>query len=180
MTLDPVIAWSLRLALSALLLAAAWHKLSDSRRFATTIRAHSLLPPMAVPVFARMLPFAEIALGLMLLRPGAGTYSVIATASLLTLYTVALVVNLARGRTHIDCGCFASSEEVPIGPGIVARNVGLVAAVLTLLLPGRARTLVWIDWVSLGATLVTLGLLWMATQRMAHTGPALRRLGGAR
>ena len=180
MMLDPIIAWAIRLSLSVLLLSAAWHKLSDRRRFAATVRAHSLLPSTIAPGFSRLLPFVEIAVALMLLTLPTAKPVAIATASLLGVYTLALVINLARGRRDIDCGCFASSAKVPLGPSLIARNLALLTAALTLLVPVQSRALLWIDWLTLGTCSMTLALLWAAMQHLARTGPALRRLRGVR
>ncbi len=175
-----MIAWLLRLSLSTLLLSAASHKLSDRRRFRATVRAHSVLPSKIVPAFSELLPITEIAIALVLLRPAVTELASIATASLLAVYTLVLTINLARGRRDIDCGCFTSSKEAPLGLGAVVRNLALIAAALMLLLPARSRALVWIDWVTVGTTWITLALLWAAMQHLARTGPALRRMGGPR
>lgn len=179
MTIDPVIAWTLRLALALLFSAAAWHKLRDLGRFEGTLRAYALLPAPATRLFSRTLPGAEIAIAIMLVHP-ASHLGGIAAASLLLVYTAAIGINLARGRRAIDCGCFASSSATPLSNALVARNVALIAAACALLLPVSLRPLVWVDWLTLLTALFASSLLWAAGQRLAQTGPALHRLGGSR
>ena len=105
----------------------------------------------------------------------------IASACSLSVSAAAAIsVNLARGRREIDCGCFAASARVPLSNWLVVRNAVLIGAACLLLMPVRARTLVWIDGLTVVTTLITLSLLWAAGQRLAQTGPALRQLGGAR
>jgi len=180
MTVDLVVAWSLRLALAVLFLAAAWHKLSDRRRFEATVRAYELLPAGASSLLSRLLPVLETAIAAGLLHPASRRPAAIAAAGVLLLYTCAIAVNLARGRRAIDCGCFHMRSVTPLSGALIARNVALIAAACMLLLPVRTRTLVWVDGLTLVTTLVTLSLLWAAAQRLSHTGPNLRRLGGIR
>jgi uncharacterized membrane protein YphA (DoxX/SURF4 family) len=180
MTIDLVIAWALRLWLALLFVAAAWHKLSDRPRFEAAIRAYELLPMRGATSASWLLPACEGAIALALLVPAWQRHAAGAAVALLLLYTAAITINLARGRRRIDCGCFPSRSATPISGALVARNGGLVAAACLLLLPVRTRPLLWIDALTLITTLVTLSLLWGATQRLVRTGPALRRLGGLR
>lgn len=180
MTIDPAVAWSLRLGLSLLFASAAWHKLSDRPRFAAAVSAYELVPERASSWLSWILPAAETAIALGLLHPAWQRSAAVAAAGVLLAYTAAIGINLARGRRRIDCGCFLSSSATPLSGGLVARNGALIVAASTLLLPVRARTLVWVDALTLIATLVTLSLLWMAAQRLSNTGPALRGLGGTR
>ena len=178
MMLDPVIAWSLRIALALLFATAAWHKLSDRRRFEGSIRAYRLAPSAWAPLLAWLLPLVEGAVALGLLHPPSHRTAAVAAAATLSIYTVAVAVNLARGQRDIDCGCFASTATVPLSPGLVGRNLGLIVGSSILLMPVHARTFVWVDVVTIAAVLTTLSLLWTAAQRLAQTGPALRRFGG--
>jgi hypothetical protein len=177
--IDPVIELSLRLALAFLLGAAAWHKASDRVRFDTTLRAYRLLPSWLVSPVAWLLPAAEASIALGLLWPPTRQAAALGAGMLFFMYAGAIGVNLARGRREIDCGCFASSARVPLSHWLVARNAILIVAVSVVVMPVRPRTLIWIDVLTIATTLITLSLLWSAGQRLAHTAPALRRVGGA-
>ncbi len=81
--------------------------------FATQIDSYQLLPPWAVIQLARSLPFAEIALGLLLvigwqLR----IWASFATALLLG-FVVIVVRSYAKGL-EINCGCFGPGEALTI------------------------------------------------------------------
>ncbi len=178
MSVDPVIAWSLRIGLAALFVTAAWHKLSDRQRFETAVRAYELLPARGPSLLSWSLPAVEVAIAAGFFYPPSHRPAAVAAAAVLLVYTGAIAVNLARGRRAIDCGCFAARSATPLSGALVARNVALVAAASVLMLPVEIRTLVWIDGLTLVATLLTLSLLWGATQRLSQTGPALRRAGG--
>jgi hypothetical protein len=178
--IDPVIELSLCFALALLFAAAAWHKVSDRVRFGATVGAYSLLPPWLVSPVARLLPLLEACIAVGLVYPPTRRAAALAAVPLLMLYTVAIATNLALGRSEIDCGCFASSARVPLSNWLVFRNVILIVAACVLLLPMRTRALVWVDGATVVTTLTTLSLLWATGQRLAQTGPTLRRFGGVR
>lgn len=176
--IDPVFQLTIDLALALLFFAAAWHKLTDRARFAATVRAYGLLPSPAALGLAGFLPLAELFIAVGLLVPALNPAAAIAAMAILTLYTLAIAASLARGRRDIDCGCFASTARVPLSPWLIARNLALLGASAALLLPVRERGLIWVDWLTLAMALLTLALLWTATQRLLQTGPVLRRMRG--
>lgn len=178
--IDPVIELTIRLGLTLLFAAAAWHKLSDRVRFVGTLRAYRLLPAWWLAPTAWVFPGLEVGIVIGLLYPPANEAAVFAAVPLLSLYTFAIWQNLTPDGRKIDCGCFASSASVPLSGWLIARNVVLMLAACVLVMPIRARTLIWIDRLTIVTALSTLWILWTAGQRLASTGPALQRLGGAR
>jgi uncharacterized membrane protein YphA (DoxX/SURF4 family) len=178
--IDPVISLTIRLALALLFGAAAWHKLSNRTRFIATIRAYRLLPDRLLPLAAWFFPAFELGIVIGLLYPPLTEAAVYAVVVLLSLYSFAIWQNLAPDGRQIDCGCFASSASVPLSGWLVARNIVLILGTCALVIPNRARALVWVDGLTVLAALLTLWILWTAGQHLASNGPALRRLGGAR
>jgi len=176
--IDPVIELSLRFALALLFAASAWHKVSDRSHFRATVSSYRLLPSWVVAPFTALLPIVEASIALGLLLPPTRQAAAVGAAMLLFVYAGAIGMNLARGRREIDCGCFASSARVPLSNWLVARNAILIVAVFMLVVPVRPRTLIWIDLLTIATAVTALSLLWSAGQRLAHTGPALRRVGG--
>ena len=172
--------WSLRIGLSLLFAAAALHKVSEPRRFEAAVEAYELVPSRWVRALARLLPVAELGIAAGLLIPGIRRPAVVAACLLFLVYTVALSVSLARGRRHIDCGCFGGRARVPLSGALVARNAVLIAVSSALLVPIGARALVWVDAITVGAAVAVLSLLWATAGRLSITGPALRDMGGAR
>jgi hypothetical protein len=86
-----------------------------------------------------------------------GAYVAIA---LLLSYGASIWINLLRGRVYIDCGCLGGRESV-LSYWLVLRNATLtVAAVLCVLAPS-ARSLAWMDMVSVSGGVVTLVLLYL-------------------
>jgi uncharacterized membrane protein YphA (DoxX/SURF4 family) len=107
--------------------------------FALQVDSYQMLPPWAVNVVAHTLPFAEVALGLLLLV--GWQLRVWATLSSLILlgFFVAVVRSYALGL-EINCGCFANPE--PLSLKTVIRDGMLVAVSLCVTIgayvPARA------------------------------------------
>ncbi|MGB8222902.1 MAG: MauE/DoxX family redox-associated membrane protein [Polyangiales bacterium] len=178
--IDPVVELSIRLCLALVFATAAWHKALGGARFAGTLRAYRLLPAWMIAPVTWLLPLAEAAVALGFVYAPAREAAVLAAVLLLGLYTFAIAANLALGRREIDCGCFASSVRVPLSGWLLVRNGVLILAACVLLVPIRARALLWVDALTVVQTLLISSVLWAAGRGLATTGPALRRFGGAR
>lgn len=160
MTADPFMAIAVRSALAALLLAGAWHKLRDRASFRQAIEDYRLLPSIAVPAAALLLPLAEAAAAVTALL--GSRFGLAAIAGLLLLYAAGIGINLQRGRRHIDCGCFAFGKTgQAIGPFMVWRNILLAAfALLVAQADVGARPLLWLDWFGLAAAVASAAILY--------------------
>ena len=121
---------TLRLALGGVFVYAAWVKLREPwLLFAMSIDNYHVLPQWAVTALARLLPWAELALGLLLI---VGRFRRIATAgvsALLAVFFTMMVRAYLRGDT-IDCGCFGPGEQ--IGPLTLLRDGSMLAAAVFL------------------------------------------------
>lgn len=107
-------------------------------RFSSDLSAYRLVPGAAVRPLAAVLPWVELVVGLVLCFGVGTTPALWIAVSLLTLFSGAMVVNLARGR-RVSCGCQGSSR--PISLPLVVRNLALigltvVAAELAAPVPG--------------------------------------------
>lgn len=81
--------------------------------FSVQVDSYKLLPPAGVDFVAHTLPFAEIALGLLLLIG----WQLRICASLVTLLLVGFWMAVTRAfllHMDINCGCFATPEPVTI------------------------------------------------------------------
>jgi len=106
--------------------------------FAMQVDSYQLLPPWAVKIVARALPFAEIALGLLLLIGWQmRVWATLSTLIMLGFFSVVLR-SYALGL-QINCGCFANPE--PLGVGTVIRDgfLAALAVVMTVLTYVEAR-----------------------------------------
>ena len=141
---DGVTAFPLHLALSvlaALVFArAAALKFRSRTSFEGVVDNYDLLPRVLVAPVAFALPIAEGALALALLVPAADPWAELAAAVLLAVFALAMGVNLARGRGHIDCGCGDARSRQPLHVGLVIRNMVLTGLLIVAALtpPGAA------------------------------------------
>jgi uncharacterized membrane protein YphA (DoxX/SURF4 family) len=126
-----------RLVLGGVFLVAGVLKAVDPHSSAAAVRAYQLLPNSLATVVGWGLPFAEIALGLLLLA-GIATRAVAAAAAMLLVVFIAAVVSVAARGLSIDCGCFGGGGEV--APGQTAYGIELVRDAGLLLLA------VWLVW----------------------------------
>ncbi len=130
----------LRLGLGGLFLWAAAGKIADPHAFARDIANYRLVPDAMAPAMAALLPFVEVGLGLAVVLGVWTRAAAIGIAGLLAVFTVAVVAAFARG-IDVACGCFGGGGA-PIGWLTVARDVGLLAAAIALVVlspPGGVR-----------------------------------------
>jgi uncharacterized membrane protein YphA (DoxX/SURF4 family) len=120
----------LRIALGVVFIYAAWTKLRVSWvLFAMTVDAYGILPQWAVIVVARVTPWAELLLGLLLISGQWLRLSATAASATLLFFFTILVRSYLKGM-QIDCGCFGFGEM--ISPRTLTRDGILLAASLIL------------------------------------------------
>ena len=127
--------------LARLLLATVWTwaalaKISDPDAAVRAVRAYQLLPEALVRPVAWGLPFAELALALLLAVGLATRLAAAGLAVLLGLFMVAIAAAWARGL-QIHCGCFggggpATGVDARDYLGELVRDAGLLAVAALL------------------------------------------------
>lgn len=128
-----------RLGLAAVWLISGFVKAGDLNQTYAAVRAYQVLPAGLVGPVADVLPFLELAFGLLVLI-GIGTRLMgVLSAVLLLVYIAGVAQSWARGLT-IDCGCFGHGGQVAAGqtqyPQEILRDIGfLVLAVWLVLRP---------------------------------------------
>jgi hypothetical protein len=155
--MDPFIKLTISLSLAALLTGAAAHKLLAWGRWQGIVENYRVVPN-ATAILAVLLPCGEVTASVLLLlwRP----LGAVAAAALLVLYAVAMGINIARGRSAIDCGCFGTPLRNGISGWMVGRNIVLAIVALTLCLPTSPRALSVFDALLAVGIVVTLGFLY--------------------
>jgi uncharacterized membrane protein YphA (DoxX/SURF4 family) len=147
-----------RLGLAAVWLVSGGLKASDPDQTYVAVRAYQVLPKPAIEPVAAVLPWFEIALGVLLLV-GVGTRAVaVISAIVLLMFMAGVAQAWARGLS-IDCGCFGGggaveSDQTSYGSELL-RDTGFLALAAWLI--ARPAT-----WLSLDA--------WMGRNDLA--GPA--------
>jgi len=108
----------------------SWHLRDYYFLFAMGIDSYKMLPLSVVEVMARILPWLELALGVLLIA-GAGLRWVgLATTALLVVFMVALA-HAALGGLEINCGCFGNNSVKPSRELILDSGLLAVALVVT-------------------------------------------------
>ncbi len=177
MTLDPLIPRIISIGLGLMFLFAGVHKLKDSTGFRDTLREYRLLPEQLIAPVAFLLPLGEVLLGFSwLFVSWLQSATAVVSAGVLTIYSAAIGINLARGRVHFDCGCsFAGrrGSEQFLSQGLIYRNLILLTAAAIALLPHTARSLQISDFVILSAALLAIFLLYAAANQLLANGAAI-------
>jgi len=94
-----------------------------------SIDNYHVLPQWAVMTLARTLPWAELALGLLLIVGRFRRIATVGVATLLAVFFTMMVRAYLRGDT-IDCGCFGPGEQ--IGPLTLLRDGSMLAGAVFL------------------------------------------------
>lgn len=163
--LDPVVSTVALAATSIITLIGAMPKLTRQDAFRKTIAGFSLLPHAMIAPVAVAVPAVEIAASLASLIPATRVVGAAALAVLFVIFSLALGINVIRGRTDIDCGCTGfghsgTASPQSIGWAHVARTLLLAMLAALICVPQSPRSVVWFDYLSvLGATLVAVAAL---------------------
>jgi uncharacterized membrane protein YphA (DoxX/SURF4 family) len=103
-----------RFGLAAVWLVSGLLKAADPDQTYVAVRAYDVLPDAGVEVVAALLPWVELALGVLLLA-GVGTRLVAALSAVLLVVFVAGVTQAWARGLSIDCGCFGGGGAVEPG-----------------------------------------------------------------
>jgi hypothetical protein len=171
--IDPAIQLVIAAALAMLFAAAARHKIAAADRFRAQLAAYRLLPAVLVGPAARVMVAMEVAVAAALVPPFSRQLAGAAAVCLLLIYGSAIGVNLASGRSYIDCGC----GDLPqvLSPWLLLRNGLLAVGALATVLPPALRTLVWAD---LGLALPALAVLvvtYLGTEQLLGNAAMLKK-----
>jgi uncharacterized membrane protein YphA (DoxX/SURF4 family) len=172
------VALAIRVLVSLVFLTAAYGKLRHWTVLHGVVANYRLLPQALVAPVAYLLPPVEALLGAALMLDLGATWPELGAAALLMLFALAMGINIARGRRHIDCGCFQSALKQTLSWALVLRNVALSlllgVALLTRGVPDDLFAVVnaWLVGAVLFVILQSLTILWSIV-------PAWRRNLGA-
>ncbi len=137
-----VIGMLARLGLAAVWLVSGVLKAVDPDQTYVAVRAYDVLPEAGVEVVAALLPWVELALGVLLLA-GVGTRLVAALSAVLVGVFVAGVGQAWARGLSIDCGCFGGGGTVAAGQtdygGEIVRDSLLLLLALWLVWQPRSR-----------------------------------------
>jgi uncharacterized membrane protein YphA (DoxX/SURF4 family)/peroxiredoxin len=168
-----------RLLLGVVFLVAAVGKLRDRAGFRRSVVAFGFPAAMA-DAASILIPIVEIVVAILIIRAPSAWLGAIASLVLLATFTVAIAINLARGRTP-ECSCFGSASSEPIGPATLVRNIVLAALALLVVMAGEGTSLSGLPswWAAASdderSLAMTTGLLLVAVVGMNAYASRLRR-----
>lgn len=103
-----------RLIVGGVLIAAGLLKYQHLDKSQMAVRAYEILPIGVANIIGIVLPFAEIAMGALLLLGAATRITAGLSALLMIAFTIGIAQAWARGLS-IDCGCFGGGGQVEPG-----------------------------------------------------------------
>jgi uncharacterized membrane protein YphA (DoxX/SURF4 family) len=132
-----------RLVVGGVWVVAGASKIGDLAASGRAVNAYQLLPYGFATVLGGVLPFLEIAIGLLLIVGLATRVAAIASVIFLTAFIIGISAAWARGL-RIDCGCFGgggnlAAADKPQYALELFRDIGLVALAGFLALFPRTR-----------------------------------------
>jgi putative oxidoreductase len=134
------VSMAMRLYLGWVFIDASLHKIAHPESFAVDVATYQFLPLWSVNAFALVLPWVEIASGVLLVIG----FRARAASLLVALMMLSFMVGLAHAL-HLDldmaCGCFASSaavDEDPISWRTVVRDAAWLSLALYILCLDRS------------------------------------------
>jgi hypothetical protein len=148
------------------------HKLAALEEWSGVVRDYRLLPEPLVSPAAGALLIGGVLTAAALCWPAARPIGACAAAAQLVLFAAAIAINLRRGRSSIDCGCFGSRLRRGIAAWMVARNLVLALLALGLLLPVQPRPLTVLDLVTAAGAVATLAVLYPVLDAALRPPPA--------
>ena len=133
-----LLALAARLYLGAIFVLASWHKIADPGAFAVDIATYQILPLALINPMAIVLPWVEMAAGLMLIAGFRTRAAALLVGGMMLMFTVAIAVAVGKGL-DMSCGCFASqgASEDPISWRTIVRDAGWLCLALYVLILDR-------------------------------------------
>jgi hypothetical protein len=171
MTLDPVIVAIACSSSVAVFAGSAAAKFAAPDEFRGAVENYRIAPELMAGAIAWIVPSLELiaAAGLLFAETRAAAVALLLV--LLTMFTGAIGLNLARGRREIDCGCFGPMLRQQLSGWLVVRN--LVLAILVVCASGRieVRTLMALDYATIAGAAIALIVLYAAANYLLANAP---------
>lgn len=173
---DPVLVTMAAMALGVILVNGASQKWREREMFKAIVENYGLLPLDVVAVAALAVTAAETVVGIALLLPTSRQAAAVGALLLLAVVTLAVVINLLRGREDISCGCGGASGDQRLSWSLVLRNLALGAGALLAASAPTARSWLWLDFVTAGAGALAIVGIYAAVNQLLTNQPRLLAL----
>jgi putative oxidoreductase len=129
-----------RYILGLVFIIASVEKIAIPELFAANIQAYQVMPMIAINLIALVIPWLELICGIFLLSGVFVRSSSLLLSLLLGMFIILIILAILQGL-KIDCGCFGSSHESPVGWMRVLEDIGLLVIGLYIFyisIPGKA------------------------------------------
>jgi hypothetical protein len=174
--IDPVLRDLIAFSLAAIFGASAAMKFTDLAMFESSLANYRLLPRALERPFACLAPIGEGGCAIGILFAATRAAAAAGLLILLAIFTGAIAINLVRGRTNIDCGCFGPMLRQPLSAWLILRNFALVALAAALLIPAGVRALTVLDFITIAFGAATAVALYTAANVALGNAPVTRML----
>lgn len=174
--IDPAIRGLCAFSLALIFGASGVMKLRDLEMFEGSLANYQLAPMWMEKPLAYLLPTVECASAAGLLMASTRALAAAGLLALLTIFTGAIAINLARGRTNIDCGCFGPALRQELSGWLLLRNLFLMLLAVLALLPESSRALESLDVVTIVLGAMTLVILYASANFAIGNAPKTRAL----
>jgi uncharacterized membrane protein len=164
-------------AAAAIFAASGALKFYDLEAFRGAVTNYRLIPEWLATPFAWVAPVVECAAALGLLLTPIRASAALVLIAMLGVFTGAIAINLARGRTDIDCGCFGPALRQRLSWWLLLRNGALFALLAIALMPAATRPMAFLDFATVGMAAATVVVLYTAANYLIANAPGLRALG---
>ena len=174
--IDPAIRGLCAFSLALIFGASGAMKLRDLEMFEGSLANYQLAPAWLEKPLAYLLPIIECAAAAGLLMTSTRALAGATLLALLTIFTGAIAINLARGRTNIDCGCFGPALRQELSGWLPLRNLFLMILAAVVILPERGRATESLDVVTIVLGAITLVVLYASANFAIGNAPKTRAL----
>jgi len=171
---DPAITSLIAYAMATIFAASAAMKLRDVELFESSVANYQIVARWLEKPLAYAIPIAEASCAAALIFPRTRTGAASALILILAMFTGAIAINLARGRTNIDCGCFGPALRQQLSGWLVARNDLMMALIAIATIHPASRTMTWLDLTTIALGAATMVVLY-ASANIALANAATSR-----
>lgn len=169
MPIDAAITTTAAIAIAMLFAASAARKVADFAEFAGVVRNYAIAPAALSAPLGGLLIAIEASIAALLLAPATRAAAGVAAAALFCIYAMAIGLNLARGRTSIDCGCSFGASGDRLSPTLLYRNGLLAATALVAAAPASSRALSLADFAFVALFSLTAAAAYLAAETLRST-----------
>lgn len=174
--IDPAVGYLLAIALTTIFAWSGALKLTDIEMFEGAVANYRLIPRRIEQAVAAAVPLCECAGAAGLLFASTRPLAAAALLLLLCLFSGAIAINLIRGRTNIDCGCFGPTLRQDLSVWLLGRNALLMLLAAVVAAPAAVRPIEWIDSVTIAVGAATLLTLYASANYALGNAPRTRAL----